>query len=216
MSLNFLGDELVFPPVEAAESDGLLAVGGDLSAERLLLAYRNGIFPWYNKEDPILWWCPDPRFVLFPENIRISKSMQTLIKRNHFDFTINKDFKQVIANCSTVNRKDQAGTWIIDELIDAYTDLYYKGFAHSAETWNNDELIGGLYGVRLGKVFFGESMFSKESNASKFAFIKYVQYLQEQHVELIDCQMYTKHLESLGAGMIKRETFLNLLSKLIN
>lgn len=215
MSLFILSKEISFPPADSAE-DGLLAIGGDLSAERLLLAYRNGIFPWYNQHEPIIWWCPDPRFVLFPKQLKISKSMKAVINKGVFKFTMNKVFKQVIINCGTVNRKGAPGTWITDEIIEAYINLHNKGYAHSAETWCNGELIGGLYGVRIGKVLFGESMFSKQSNASKFAFIKYVQYLQKQNVELIDCQVYTEHLQSLGAKMMDRKNFLQMLSLLIN
>jgi len=215
MSLWVLDNELSFPPVETSQPDGLLAIGGDLSVERLLLAYKKGIFPWYEGEY-ILWWCPDPRFVLFPDELNISRSMKKLMKKEKFDFTINTSFEKVIGNCKTINRKGQEGTWITDEVKKAYTILHLKGHAHSAETWRNDELVGGLYGVLIGKVFFGESMFTKQSNASKFAFIKYVQYLQTKNVQLVDCQVYTKHLESLGARMIERDYFLRLLKKLIN
>ncbi len=213
--MYILGKELIFPAVQSAGESGLLAIGGDLSSERLLLAYRNGIFPWYNENDPICWYCPDPRFVLFPEELNISKSMRTVLNSGKFFFTVNGAFTEVIKNCKTVIRKDQPGTWISDTIIAAYISLHLQGFAHSAETWNNGELVGGLYGIRLGKVFFGESMFSKQSNASKFAFIRYIQYLQKQHVQLIDCQVYTSHLQSLGARMIERENFLQLLKTLI-
>lgn len=215
--MYILGKDLIFPAVESAGENGLLAIGGDLSSERLLLAYRNGIFPWYNENDPICWYCPDPRFVLFPEELNISKSMRTVLNNRKFSFSVNRAFLDVIKNCKTVIRKDQPGTWISDAIITAYTSLHMQGYAHSAEAWKNGELVGGLYGVRLGKVFFGESMFSIQSNASKFAFIHYIQYLQKQHVQLlIDCQVYTRHLQSLGARMIKRETFLQLLTKLIS
>ena len=213
MPLFVLEKELSFPPVHFAEPDGLLAIGGDLSEERLLLAYRNGIFPWYEAEH-ILWWCPDPRFVLFPEKLKVSKSMKQVLKKNEFSFTINKDFEQVINNCKTTARKGQEGTWITDEVKKAYTLMYKKGYAHSAEVWKEDKLVGGLYGIKLGKVFFGESMFSNETNASKYAFINYVQKLQAQGVELIDCQVYTEHLESLGANMIERKEFIVLLNNL--
>jgi len=214
MSLFALNQDLIFPPVQLAEPDGLLAIGGDLSIERLLLAYRSGIFPWYEGEH-ILWWCPDPRFVLFPEELKVSKSMRTLINREAFTFTINEAFAQVIANCKTISRREQESTWITDEVKAAYIRLHQAGHAHSAETWLDGELVGGLYGVRMGKVFFGESMFSKASNASKFAFIQYARRLAEEGVLLIDCQVYTEHLESLGARMISREDFtgaLNLLT----
>ena len=214
MPLFVLDKELYFPPVHLAEPDGLLAIGGDLSVERLLLAYKNGIFPWYEGEH-ILWWCPDPRFVLFPDELKISKSMKQLIKKEEFQFTINKAFEEVINNCKTIDRKGQEGTWITNEVKKAYTLLHKKGIAHSAEVWKNGVLAGGLYGIRLGKVFFGESMFSKQSNASKYAFIKYTEYLNEEGVEIIDCQVYTEHLESLGARMIPRKEFISLLKKLI-
>ena len=213
MSLFVLEKELSFPPVHLAEPDGLLAVGGDLSVDRLLLAYRNGIFPWY-EGDHILWWCPDPRFVLFPDELKVSKSMKQLLKKNEFDFTSNKDFEQVINNCKSISRKGQRGTWITDEVKKAYTVLHKKGIVHSAEVWKDGVLAGGLYGVKLGKVFFGESMFSRESNASKYAFIKYTEYLKTEGICLIDCQVYTEHLESLGARMIPRKDFIKLLHQL--
>lgn len=210
MPLFALDKQLVFPPVHLSEPDGLLAVGGDLSTDRLLLAYRKGIFPWYEGEH-ILWWCPDPRFVLFPDELKVSKSMKSLFRRNAFEFTINKAFIEVINNCKTVPRKEQDGTWISDDVKRAYTLLHQLGYAHSAEVWHNGELAGGLYGIRMGKVFFGESMFSKMSNASKYAFISYVQHLKHEGVQLIDCQVYTEHLESLGARMIDRKRFITLL-----
>jgi leucyl/phenylalanyl-tRNA---protein transferase len=214
MSLFILDKELLFPPVELAEPDGLLAAGGDLSQERLLLAYRQGIFPWYEGRH-ILWWCPDPRFVLFPQELKTSTSMRQLIRRHTFDFRIDSDFRQVIAKCRTIARRGQEGTWITEEVKEAYTRLHEAGYAHSAEVWLNGVLVGGLYGIRLGKVFFGESMFSTVSNASKYAFISYVQQLQAEGVELIDCQVYTEHLESLGARMISRPEFVGLIGSLI-
>ena len=214
--MYILNKELFFPPVKFADEDGMFAIGGDLSTERLLLAYRNGIFPWYNDGEPICWYCPDPRFVLIPAELEISKSMRTVINSGLFSFTINKAFDEVIKNCKTVYRKNQPGTWISDAIIKAYSALHVQGYAHSAEAWSKGELVGGLYGIRLGKVFFGESMFNKQSNASKFAFIKYVQYLNKQDVQLIDCQVYTSHLQSLGAKMIERDYFLQLLNRLID
>jgi leucyl/phenylalanyl-tRNA--protein transferase len=204
-------DSIQFPSVELADEDGLLAIGGDLSTERLLAAYQNGIFPWYNEDEPVKWYSPHPRFVLFPGSIKISKSMKTVINNGSYRFTINKAFNQVIENCRAIQRKDQEGTWIHPDMIKAYTILHEKGYALSAETWLDGELAGGLYGVLLGKIFFGESMFSKHSNASKFAFIKFVQHLHKLGVQLIDCQVYTQHLESLGAGMIDRKEFVKLL-----
>ena len=210
MPLFALGNELLFPPVHFAQQDGLLAIGGDLSSERLLLAYRNGIFPWYEGEH-ILWWSPDPRFVLFPSELKISKSMKQVLKKGAFEFTVDRDFGAVISACKTINRKGQDGTWITQQMRDAYMELHRMGFAHSAETWYQGELAGGLYGIRVGNVFFGESMFSSLSNASKFAFIRLITQLQQQGVALIDCQVYTEHLESLGARMIPRSEFVNLL-----
>ena len=214
MSLFILNNELSFPPVQLSEPDGLLAVGGDLSTERLLLAYHQGIFPWYEGQH-ILWWCPDPRFVLFPEDLRESKSMKQLLKRNVFDFRVDTNFTGVITNCKTISRHGQESTWITDEVKAAYTRLHLAGYAHSAETYQEGRLVGGLYGIRLGKVFFGESMFSTVSNASKYAFIRYVHQLREEGVELIDCQVYTEHLESLGARMIPRNDFISYLNQLI-
>jgi leucyl/phenylalanyl-tRNA---protein transferase len=213
MALIALDKELRFPPVEMADSDGLLAIGGDLSRERLLYAYRNGIFPWYENKY-ILWWCPDPRFVLFPPELKISSSMKQLLKKKSFDFSINTDFNAVITQCKGISRRGQDGTWITEEMRNAYNDLHAAGYAHSAEVRLNGELVGGLYGVRLGKIFYGESMFSRYSNASKYAFIKYVEYLKSEGVQLIDCQVYTAHLESLGARMIPRSRFLDLVHTL--
>jgi len=215
MALFALNNELVFPAVHLSEPDGLLAVGGDLSTERLLLAYRSGIFPWYESEY-ILWWSPDPRFVLFPEELRTSKSMRQLIKKSAFEFTIDKAFPEVIHNCKTISRSGQDSTWITEDIRTSFTNLHNLGYAHSAEAWLNGELVGGLYGIKLGSVFFGESMFSKRSNASKYAFIKYIEVLRLLHVKMVDCQVYTQHLESLGARMIKRRIFIGLLNEYID
>ena len=209
MALIALNEILQFPPVEMADEDGLLAIGGDLSRERLLHAYRNGIFPWYENKY-ILWWCPDPRFVLFPPELKISSSMKQLLKKHRFEFSINTDFNSVISQCKAISRRGQDGTWITEEMRNAYNDLHYAGYAHSAEVRLNGELVGGLYGIRLGKIFYGESMFSRNSNASKYAFIRYVEQLKSEGVELIDCQVYTSHLESLGARMIPRPQFIKL------
>ena len=208
-----LSNELYFPPVTEADVEGILAIGGDLSTQRLLLAYRNGIFPWYSDDEPIIWWCPNPRFVLFPDEIKISKSMRAVIKKQTYSFTINNCFNNVIKNCKTINREGQSGTWISEEFIDAYTNLHNLGYALSAETWKNNKLVGGLYGVKMGNIFFGESMFSLSPNASKFAFIQLVQHLKNEGVKLIDCQVYTNHLESLGAKMIDRNDFMRLLEQ---
>ena len=214
MSIFVLDSKMSFPPTHLASRDGLLAIGGDLSPERLLLAYRNGIFPWYEGED-ILWWSPDPRFVLFPSEIKISKSVKPLLNRNAFDFTINKAFKDVIGRCKKIYRPGQEGTWITNEVEEAFIRMHQLGYAHSAEVWKNDELVGGVYGLKLGKVFFGESMFSDLSNASRFAFIRYTEHLKKDGVELIDCQVYTEYLESFGAKMIHGKEFKKLLKLLI-
>ncbi|HEY2726735.1 MAG TPA: leucyl/phenylalanyl-tRNA--protein transferase [Parafilimonas sp.] len=213
MHLSILDNKLWFPPATNALEDGLLAIGGDLSEERLLLAYRNGIFPWFEDNLP-LWWCPDPRFVLFPHQLKISKSMHRLLRNNNLQFRVNNSFENVIHCCKSVKRNEE-GTWITDEVEQAYINLYKKGFAHCAETWQHDKLVGGLYGIKMGKVFFGESMFSLVPNASKFAFIHYVEHLGEEEIKLIDCQVYTSHLESLGATMISRKYFLDLLKTYI-
>jgi leucyl/phenylalanyl-tRNA---protein transferase len=214
MALIVLDQEIRFPPAEMADEDGLLAIGGDLSRERLLHAYRNGIFPWYENKY-ILWWCPDPRFVLFPSELKISSSMKQLLKKQSFEFSINSDFNAVISQCKAISRRGQDGTWITEEMRNAYNDLHFAGYAQSAEVRLNGELVGGLYGVRLGRIFYGESMFNRYSNASKYAFISYVQQLKSEGVELIDCQVYTTHLESLGARMIPRKQFLDLIKSLL-
>ncbi len=213
MPVFALEKELYFPPVNLAEPDGLLAIGGDLSPERLLFAYKQGIFPWYEGEY-ILWWSPDPRFVLFPGELKISKSMRALLKKNAFDFTINKTFEKVIHQCKNIKRPGQRGTWITDEVEMAYIRMHELGYAISAETWKDGMLVGGAYGLKIGKIFFGESMFSKINNASKYAFIQLVQKLKQDGVELIDCQVYTEHLESLGAKMISRKEFTNTITEL--
>ncbi len=214
MPLFALDKKLIFPPVHFAEPDGLLAMGGDLSVERLLLAYKQGIFPWY-EGDIILWWCPDPRFVLYPHELKIHKNIKRLLKTEELIFTSNTAFAQVINFCKETKRPGQDGTWITDEVEKAYCKLHELGYAHSAEVWRDGELIGGMYGIKMGKVFFGESMFSKESNASRFALIKYVQQLQKEGIELIDCQVYTEYLESMGARMIDRDLFTAILRRLI-
>ncbi len=209
----WLNSDISFPDVSLADEDGLLAAGGDLSPQRLLLAYRNGIFPWYNEEDPILWWSPHPRCVLFPEKLRISKSMQQVIRSHQFRFKINHSFREVITACKTIQRKEGNGTWIHQDIIDAYTKFFEMGYAMSAETYFQGKLVGGLYGVKIGKVFFGESMFTEVSNASKFALIQLVLQLKKEGLQIIDCQMQTNHLMSLGAEMIDRSLFTVLLKK---
>ena len=206
-----LGKELVFPPVEMASTEGILAFGGDLQPQRLILAYQSGIFPWYNEGEPIIWYSPEERMVLFPEELYISKSMRRLMAKNEFTLSWNKAFEQVIDQCQKSPRKDQLGTWITEDMKQAYIKLHKMGFAKSIEVWHEDELIGGLYGIDLGHVFCGESMFSKVSNASKLAFIHLVQELQKKDYKLIDCQVYNEHLESLGAREIPRGEFMEFL-----
>ncbi len=203
-----LSDELIFPDPALAEDDGLLAVGGDLSLERLVLAYQNGIFPWFNEDDPILWYSPVERFVLFPQEIKISKSMRQLLRSKKFKVTHNQNFESVIKNCASTVREGQYDTWINSLMLDAYLNLHKQGFAHSIEVWDGNELVGGLYGVLMNKVFCGESMFSKKSNASKVALIWLC---ENAKIKMIDCQVYTDHLDSMGARMIEREDFLNYL-----
>lgn len=203
-----LDSSLTFPDPALAEPDGLLAVGGDLSPQRLRLAYAHGIFPWYSDETPILWYAPHERFVLFPDELRISKSMRKILRSERFTITVNQAFQQVITACSASKRTGQDGTWITGDMIEAYVNLHNSGYAHSVEVWENNMLVGGLYGVASANVFCGESMFSQVSNASKVALI----YLcQRFNYQLIDCQVYTEHLESLGARMISRESYLSYL-----
>lgn len=210
--MHVLSHKIWFPPIEEALADGLLAIGGDLSVDHLILAYQKGIFPWYEGETP-LWWSPDPRFVLFPEELIISKSMKQVIKKNLFQFKTNTAFSEVINRCKNQTREGQNGTWITNDVEFAFNQLHQKGIAISAETWQGDQLIGGLYGIKMGKLFFGESMFSSVSNASKFAFIQLVNQLIKEGVVLIDCQVYTDHLASLGAKMISRKTFKAFLEQ---
>ncbi|MGH4137697.1 leucyl/phenylalanyl-tRNA--protein transferase [Clostridium sp.] len=208
MPIYRLSNDIVFPDPSLAEEDGLLAIDGDLSPERLILAYSNGIFPWFSEDEPILWWSPNPRFVVYPKEVRISHSMKKLLKKNTYRVSFDTCFRDVISNCSNL-RKDE-GTWITNEMIEAYCTLHQLGFAHSVETWYGDKLVGGLYGVSMGKCFFGESMFSTMNNASKVAFITLSKVLEEKKFVIIDCQVYTAHLESLGAVNISREDFLTL------
>ena len=214
MPIYRLNNSLVFPPVDHAE-EGILAVGGDLSAERLLLAYKSGIFPWYSEEDPLIWWAPDPRFVLLPEEVKVSKSMKQLLRKKQFEVTFDTQFEKVIRACADQKRSGQEedGTWITAEMFTAYVSLYKSGYAHSVEVWEGTQLVGGLYGVALGSVFFGESMFFKASNASKYGFITLVNYLRINGFTLIDCQIETDHLGSLGAINIPRTQFMQLLKR---
>ena len=212
MPVYLLDDTYHFPPAEGAEN-GIVAIGGDLSQERLLNAYKRGIFPWYSEGEPIIWWCPDPRFVLFPDDLHISKSMHRVLNSNMFSVTLDTNFPLVIRQCAEVSRKDEDGTWITEEMIAAYCRLHESGYAHSVEVWKNNMMVGGIYGVSLGKLFFAESMFHTETNASKLAFIRLTQLLRQKEFMLLDAQVYTKHVESLGAKEISRKEFMLLLQK---
>ena len=205
-----LSKDIVFPHPELSDDDGLLAFGGDLSIKRLLLAYRNGIFPWYSNDEPILWYSPNPRFILYPDHLHISKSMKSFLQKKPFTIRSNTAFETVIRNCKTISRPNQDDTWITDEMLNAYILLHKQGFAHSIEVWQQTKLVGGIYGIALDDLFFGESMFSLVSNASKSALIALV---QTQQFNLIDCQVHTKHLASMGATHISRKIFLDILSK---
>jgi leucyl/phenylalanyl-tRNA--protein transferase len=209
-----LTDDIIFPHPKFADDKGLLAFGGDLSLERIKVAYENGIFPWYEEGQPILWWSPDPRMVLFPENLKVSKSMKKLFKEKAFKVTYNTQFEQVIRKCANINRNRQDGTWITEEMIISYIKLHEAGIAKSIEVWKDGELVGGLYGLLLKdkKVFCGESMFTEVDNASKYGFITLVKNMDKNGINLIDCQVYTKHLESLGAEEISRHNFLTILN----
>lgn len=209
IQIPYIRNELSFPPVDAATDEGLLAYGGDLSPERLLLAYKSGIFPWYNTGDPILWWAPDPRFVLFLDEFILRKSLKKRMK--HFEIRYNTAFTEVMRECGSIARDGQKGTWIIPELIEAYTALHDMGYAHSIEAWQDGKLVGGLYGVMIGKMFFGESMFAKVRDASKVAFATLVERLRNEGFEMIDCQIPSAHLKSLGAREISRKAFMQHL-----
>ena len=210
--MHFITKELYFPPVEEASYDGILAVGGDLSIERLILAYKSGIFPWFDSDEPILWWSPPKRMVVYPETYTVSKSMRNIMNRNAFKITFNQNFKAVITSCQQTLRKDQNGTWISREIIQSYNKLHELGIAKSIEVWKDNVLVGGLYGIDLGHVFCGESMFSTVSNASKVAFIFLVNYLKTNNYKLLDCQVHNDHLEKLGAFEISRESFIRILN----
>lgn len=210
--MYWLSSDLIFPDYDEVNSEGMIAIGGDLSPERLILAYQKGIFPWFNEDDPIIWWFPHDRFVLFPENLQVSKSMKKVFRDQTFTYTENKAFREVITNCSKAYRKDQDGTWITNEMIDAYCKLNEMGIAKSIEVWQNDKLVGGFYGIDMGDVFCGESMFAKVSNASKAGFIQFVAKYHKKY-KLIDCQVYTEHLASLGAVEIPSDVFLEYLEK---
>ena len=211
--MHYLEPNEKFPPITETDEQGLLAIGGDLSISRLIYAYNHGIFPWYDASQPLLWWSPDPRMVLFPEKLKVSKSMKQLLRKNKFTVSFNTDFNAVIEACAQIRRDGQHGTWITREMIASYNSLHKLNIAQSVEVWENDDLVGGLYGIYLEDkhVFCGESMFTRVSNASKYGFITLVNKLKEEGVKLIDCQVYTKHLESLGAEEIPRDEFLSYL-----
>ena len=202
-----------FPPVKNANSEGLLAVGGDLDPDRLILAYKSGIFPWFNEDSLILWWSPDPRMVLFPDRIKISKSMRKVMRESTYRISKNEAFELVMQECASVARKNQEGTWITRDMKTAYSELHRRGFVHSYEVWEGSKLVGGLYGIDLGHVFCGESMFTKATNASKLALVQLADDLCKKNYQLIDCQLYTRHLESLGAVEIPREEFIEILKR---
>jgi leucyl/phenylalanyl-tRNA--protein transferase len=208
-----LSRELTFPPPHMAIREGLLAVGGDLSIDRLVLAYRRGIFPWYAEDDPILWWSPDPRLVLFPRELHVSRSLRRFLNKGRFSFTLDRAFGEVIRACAAARGANHPGTWIVPEMISAYERLHGAGLAHSVEAWCGDQLAGGLYGVSLGRTYFGESMFTRVSNASKAALVVLVQHLQKAGYELIDCQVTTPHLKQFGAREIPRAQFLRVLHR---
>jgi len=214
IQIPYIRHELSFPPVESATADGLLAYGGDLSPHRLLLAYRSGIFPWYNTSDPILWWSPDPRLVLFIDEFILRKSLKKRMK--HFEIRYDTVFTQVMRECGSISRDGQKGSWIIPEMIEAYSVLFDMGYAHSVEAWQEGRLVGGLYGIVIGKVFFGESMFAKVKDASKVAFATLIQRLQQEGFEMIDCQIASPHLISLGAREISRQVFLKQLQEKVD
>lgn len=211
--MYFLDDSLYFPDPNSAHESGILAIGGDLQPERLLLAYQHGAFPWFHPEEPPVWWHPDPRFVIFPERIKISKSMRSYFNREKYTVTFDQNFTDVVKECGMAPRKEGDGTWISEEILDSFQILHTRGFAHSVEVWKDKELVGGLYGLSIGKVFFGESMFTKASNASKVALITLARILEEKEFFLIDCQIANSHLESMGGEYISREEFMNFMRK---
>lgn len=213
MPVYQLSEDLVFPSAHLASKEGLLAVGGDLTRRRLLLAYSLGIFPWYSEGEPILWWSPDPRLVLYPDELKVSRSLNKVINKGTFKVTADSDFESVINDCARVRLENSERTWIVDEMVKAYCGLHESGFAHSVEAWSNDRLVGGLYGVSLGNCFFGESMFTRVSNASKVALVALVKHLRTLNFALIDCQITTGHLTRLGARQISRARYLDELDR---
>ncbi|MBT8374430.1 MAG: leucyl/phenylalanyl-tRNA--protein transferase [Deltaproteobacteria bacterium] len=213
MPVFYLTAEHSFPPPHLAEKEGLLSVGGDLSQDRLLLAYRMGIFPWYSDGEPVLWWSPDPRLVLYPKEIKISKTLKKVLKKNEFDITLDQDFAGVIGECAQIRSENSEGTWINEDMMKAYCRLHQSGYAHSVEAWYEGELAGGLYGVSLGKSFFGESMFTRITNASNVALVKLAEYLAALSFDMIDCQVRTEHMVRFGAREIPRDLFLQQLTE---
>ena len=210
--MYLVSDELFFPPVEHSNAEGILAMGGDLKPERLILAYKSGIFPWFNPGEPVIWWSPNPRMVLFLDEFTPSKSMRNILNRNIFEVTFNQNFREVLFNCKSIKREGQDGTWITDDMAEAYSKLHDLAIAKSVEVWQNGILVGGLYGIDLGHVFCGESMFATVSNASKVAFVALVNQLKASNYSLLDCQVYNEHLESLGCREIKRDIFIKILT----
>jgi leucyl/phenylalanyl-tRNA--protein transferase len=213
MPVYQLSDDLIFPSPYLASREGLLAIGGDLSPKRLLLAYGNGIFPWYSEGEPILWWSPDPRLVLYPAELKVSRSLKKVLKQDIFEVTLDRAFQDVIAECARVRLENHEGTWIVDDMVQAYCRLHESGFAHSIEAWHDNRLAGGLYGVSLGKCFFGESMFTRITNASKVALVALVEHLQQLNFDFIDCQITTAHLTRFGAREISRSNYLDELAE---
>ena len=209
--MHYLSQDLFFPDVSLTHSSGIIALGGDLSPQRLLLAYKSGIFPWFEDGEPITWWSPNPRMVLFLDELVVTKSMRNILNRDTFTVTFNQNFREVISNCQQIKRDGQNGTWITNDMIEAYCKLHELGIAKSVEVWQDGQIVGGLYGIDLGHIFCGESMFSKVSNASKVAFITLVRHLKQENYKLLDCQVYNEHLESLGCREIPRQDFISIL-----
>ena len=209
--MHYLSQDLSFPDVSLTHSSGIIALGGDLSPQRLLLAYKSGIFPWFEDGEPITWWSPNPRMVLFLDELVVTKSMRNILNRDTFTVTFNQNFREVISNCQQIKRDGQNGTWITNDMIEAYCKLHELGIAKSVEVWQDGQIVGGLYGIDLGHIFCGESMFSKVSNASKVAFITLVRHLKQENYKLLDCQVYNEHLESLGCREIPRQDFISIL-----
>ncbi|MCG8566060.1 MAG: leucyl/phenylalanyl-tRNA--protein transferase [Desulfobacterales bacterium] len=216
MPLFRLSSQIDFPPAWLARTDGLLCIGGDLTPQRLVLAYKNGIFPWFSENEPILWWSPDPRLILLPQEIKISKSLRKTMRKDHFSVTFNRAFEKVITACAQPRQEEDNGTWLVDEMIEAYIALHHMGVAHSVESWVDGELVGGLYGLCIGRSFFGESMFSRCADASKVALVKLARHLEAHDFDMIDCQVSSPHLLRMGAKEIPRQSFLEILNRSIN